>query len=193
MKFNFKRFFCKKYAEEIEILEEQLVLALDANSKLNSEADALKLKIQGLEILLKDATFLEKPLVYEEPKKLFYTEIQEKFGTDAIRMFPTDYYAYGIDKEDVEAILDRNRQISDAKYLEEKFDCDDFASATLGLFNQPTLGRFAFGYAVSKVHAYNFFVDRAGELWIVEPQNRRIMSLAKAVMDDKYKTIKYFV
>lgn len=173
--FSFKRLFCRKELQKIE---------------------ALELKIEGLQLMLKEAgkdvyAFKEKPLIYAEPVKITHTEVHALMG-GASRMFLSDLHYYGIDKEDVQAILERNKQISDAEYLSNDHDCEDFASATLGLFNQPTLSRFAFGYAVSKSHAYNFFIDRDKKLWVVEPQSGRVLG-TQFNWGSAYETIKYFV
>ena len=92
--------------------------------------------------------------------------------------FATDDYWYGIDKEDVERILEQHQNIKNEKYVESLHDCDDYAQALHGVFNQHGLSRFAFGYASSGGHAFNFFVDRQKKIWIVEPQNLQVLDYA---------------
>lgn len=86
-----------------------------------------------------------------------------------------DNYYFSIEKDKVEALLAQNTAIDKSQYIAEVHDCDDFAFALKGMFSQQALSRYAFGWARSSNHAFNFFLDSFGTVWIVEPQNSNIM------------------
>jgi hypothetical protein len=70
---------------------------------------------------------------------------------------------------------------TDSLYYARHFaDCDDFAFALQGAQERLFWGRgYAFGvlwyYSERFGHAVNFFIDKDRRLWIVEPQNDRIL------------------
>jgi hypothetical protein len=169
----FKKYFCKKEIGEIE---------------------ALKIKLEASKVAIKSAMdWRESKIMYEEPRKLDLRYNVSKLLAGAKILFIADYNMYGIDKKDVEKVMSIHPEIADSKYIKEAYDCDDFASAMFGVFNQRGLGRFAFGYALSKSHAFNIFVDRECKLWVVEPQTNRIMSYDYALtVSDIYKINRYF-
>jgi len=171
-----------------------LLQAIDA---LGSEVDALKVANEGMKVINKDIakstgfTLMALPITYEQPVKINYKTVQDRLSP-AKPMFISDKYWYGINRVDVLNVLDRNPHIADMEYIKTNLDCDDFATALHGLFSQPNLGRFAFGYAVSKTHAFNFFVDRKSKIWLVEPQTNQIIEYNDEVKDN-YKIKKWFI
>jgi hypothetical protein len=65
------------------------------------------------------------------------------------------------------AIDDTNRQT----YVNEKFDCDDFAYRLMGQLCVPETSDLAFGIVWTDVHALNLFIDNQKKIWFVEPQS----------------------
>jgi len=59
-------------------------------------------------------------------------------------------------------------------YVQEKFDCDDFAYRLMGQMSVPYWSDLAFGILWTDTHALNCFIDEAGEFYLVEPQTDEI-------------------
>ncbi len=90
--------------------------------------------------------------------------------SDTIYEYPT--------KEQVEKLLRLN--IYDAlEYRKEEWDCDDYALQLYALAKLINPG-WAFGLVWVRheeweaTHALNFFIDREGSMWYVEPQTSRV-------------------
>lgn len=114
--------------------------------------------------------------------------IKEKLNPKHIRLADGKYGCYSID--DLKKLLESN-EIDEIKYIKQKFDCDDFATALLGREKKwwhsqdvPDVGS-SFGMVhgdirkseddtESRPHAVNFLVDHEGEVWLIEPQNDKI-------------------
>jgi hypothetical protein len=77
-----------------------------------------------------------------------------------------------IEKEDVLKLLALRHDIADGNYILNQHDCNAFAAQLWGWFNQESLSDYAFGFATSHDHAFNFFIDGSKQVWIVEPQDR---------------------
>lgn len=145
--------------------------------KIKQTLDDQDAEIKRLKVAIEAADKIPVTIEYEEPVVVDGL-IDIGIPLNASYAFSTDTYWYGIDKEDVEKVLEQHKNIKDAKYEEHINDCDDYAQAMHGVFNQHGLSRFAFGYASSNGHAFNFFVDRSKKIWIVEPQNFAILDYA---------------
>ena len=64
-------------------------------------------------------------------------------------------------------------------YINEYYDCDDFAFHLMGQISNQSWGCLPFGILYIKksngsLHALNCFIDKDRELWIIEPQNDSI-------------------
>jgi len=142
--------------------------------KIKQIIDNQDAEIQRLKIAVKAGSKEPVTIEYENPVRI---DGLWDIGVplNANYAFSTDDYWYGIDKEDVQKVLDQHQNIKDMEYKESLTDCDDYAQALHGVFNQHGLSRFAFGYASSGGHAFNFFVDRNKKIWIVEPQTFEIL------------------
>jgi len=193
--------FCKdikKLKTKIAIQEQLIQKSEEVEKVIRDNIESLNIQLEGQKLLNTNLskklgyTFNVDPIMYDKPCVVTKAEIQNI--VQATYLTSTDAYFYGIDKLDVQRIMNDNPQIADAQYLKNDYDCDNFANAMHGLFNQPTLGRFAFGWAVSKNHAFNFFIDRNKVAWIVEPQSNKIMSIEEAEAEKlDYKIIKYLI
>jgi len=198
----FDNLFCtdiKKLKKKVAIQEQLIQKSEEVEKAIRDTIESLNIQLEGQKLLNTNLskklgyTFNVEPINYESPCKILKSEI--RVILQATQLTPTDAHFYGIKKEDVQRIMDDNPQIADAEYLKNDYDCDNFANAMHGLFNQPTLGRFAFGWAVSNTHAFNFFIDTDKVAWIVEPQSNKIMSIVEAELNTKldYKIIRYLV
>jgi len=147
------------------------ISTFDKIKQILDEQDA---KIKRLKVAIEAADKMPVKIEYDEPVKIdSFTDIG--LPLNASYAFSTDDYWYGVNKEDVEKVLEQHQHIKNAKYESSINDCDDYAQALHGVFNQHGLSRFAFGYASSGGHAFNFFVDRDKKIWIVEPQTFQVM------------------
>ena len=77
-------------------------------------------------------------------------------------------------------------------YKKDTYDCDNFA---LHLWSKvkkdyPLL---AFGYILSSSHAFNIFIDDKLQIWFVEPQSDKIMSVEQAQKNKLYKNIRLII
>ena len=58
------------------------------------------------------------------------------------------------------------------QYIAEDHDCDNFSFALMGYWSLGLIS-FPFGIAWSSTHAFNFMIDDAGQLWVIEPQTNQ--------------------
>lgn len=92
-------------------------------------------------------------------------------------------------------LLKIHTQIKDqCIYTPEIFDCDDFALLfssimTYSAYKSNMKIQPAFGIAWSKLHAFNIFIAN-NEVYIYEPQNNQVMTLAEANKEAMYKVTK---
>ena len=163
------------------------------SSRLTDKVKALELELTNMKRGLKAGSFLNlvEPINYDKPIKITMDEVSAIIGGQ--RLVYTDSYFYGIDIDDVKRIIAANPNIRDSKYIAETYDCDDYAQAMHGLFNQQTLSRFAFGIACSDSHCFNIFVDRNKKLWIVEPQGLEIYTLKDVINKPDYKIQRWMI
>jgi len=94
-------------------------------------------------------------------------------------------------KKDMQEYLKSNL-VSMGIYKDEKYDCDDFA---LHLWDKvrtdyPLL---AFGFVLSSKHAFNIFIDNETNIWIIEPQDDKLMTVSESQKKDLYKNLKLIV
>ncbi len=137
----------------------------------------------------------EKPvslgrISYEEIKKLLSGK-SEKEGV--IYLNPTKLYILD-EHYDLCSLLTVSKflnqdNISFQRFREIYNDCDEFASQLWGRLNE-WAPSFAFGFAMSSSHAFNIFIDNEKRVWIIEPQNDKIISLEKAKSNSKYYPLK---
>lgn len=68
-------------------------------------------------------------------------------------------------------------------YVNEFYDCEDFAYALKGEFSIPKWAALPFGmvylYKDGVYHAMNIFIDSNRQIWIVEPQNDKMFRPSK--------------
>jgi hypothetical protein len=79
----------------------------------------------------------------------------------------------------------RGSMIETKKYMSESHDCDNFSYALNGYWSD-SLYSFCFGIAWSKSHAFNIMIDNEENIWIIEPQNNKWMTLEEAKLSSKY-------
>ena len=177
----------------------ELVAKLAA-AKSKEERDLLLKEIKGLQE--NSSIYLAKvtdPPVYK--KEMYAVHIfkrmrQAIMALDAdtpVALFMTDKKHYGISKEEVERIINTYAyNIDKSEYTASIHDCDDFAAEMKGFWEQAATSGFCVGYALSKTHAFNWFIDEEEEIWILEPQNGRIFKPYNG-MNEMYNINRYWV
>jgi hypothetical protein len=74
-----------------------------------------------------------------------------------------------------------------AEYVDDFYDCDDFAYRLMGQLHHPLYGAFAHGISWSSVHAFNCFIDWNLDLYLVEPQTDEIALVKVGELPIDYK------
>jgi len=123
-------------------------------------------------------------------KQINKSKLKDIFNPKRKTINLTPIQVYAIDEqyflgnfEELKAFLERD--FTNLKlYLSEQADCDDFAIQLWSRFKKIN-PNFAFGFAISKEHAFNVFIDDKLKIWIVEPQTDEIIDYKK--VKSKYK------
>lgn len=108
---------------------------------------------------------------YMDPEELgtiFFADLwlllHKTFGCSSVNIWINDDYLSLTSIEQARNYTSGNVNLP----FSEGHDCDNFAFQLLGYWSQGNLS-FAFGYARSQLHAFNFFVDYKLDVYIVEP------------------------
>ena len=119
------------------------------------------------------ATKIKTLIPYSDGANIIYLTNPHVYNSD--KSYKT------IEKSEVEKFL-KSDWTNFKFYKKETMDCDDFAFILLGKARERIPGG-AFGWAASKTHAFNFFVDSNKKFWIIEPQTDKIFTSS----DNKYQ------
>ena len=100
-----------------------------------------------------------------------YQIIRNKFPEGDIHLSdPWSEAVYSLcDIEDIEDFLDVD-ETNHYRYVQHKFDCDNFARLLWGQFGIPEWAHFAIGLFWSDLHAMVICVDANEDVWLIEPQ-----------------------
>jgi hypothetical protein len=77
-------------------------------------------------------------------------------------------------------------------WISEQRDCDEFSFALMGYWNRG-LEQFAFGICWSMTHAFNIFISKDKEIFVVEPQNNRYYTIDEIKDNPKYYNMRLIV
>lgn len=124
---------------------------------------------------------ITKEINHKELRKILKRKLRRA------HIFIVDTKKHLIDKSEMERFL-REDKTDLIKYCPEIYDCDNFAWRLLGNINVEGWSGIAFGFAFSKVHAFNIFVGADKEVYIIEPQADKI-STTKEVKKLKNKKV----
>jgi hypothetical protein len=89
-------------------------------------------------------------------------------------------------------IFTKDTQVAYGKWTTENHDCDNFSFAAMGYWSEG-LYSFAYGIAWSQTHAFNIFIDRNKQIWIVEPQNNVYTKIEDMQSNETYYPIRLVV
>lgn len=104
-----------------------------------------------------------------------------------------DFYLYTINKKQVQQVLEDYPDIDSTAYVANNHDCDDFAFRLKGVFSQPSLSKYTFGYAMGIRHVFNFFIDKNEQIWLVEPQTAKIWKYEPFSSNSSYHIKEFFI
>lgn len=79
----------------------------------------------------------------------------------------------------------KSSMIDTDNYIAEKHDCDNYSYALTGYWSD-SLYSFCFGIAWSNTHAFNIMIDYNENIWIVEPQTNKWLTLEEAKLNKQY-------
>ena len=107
--------------------------------------------------------------------------------TKPTQIYKLDNETHVCTKKSMECYLKSNL-ISLGIYKTDKYDCDDFAIHLWSKVKKdyPSL---AFGFVLSSKHAFNIFVDNESNIWMIEPQSDKFMTIEQSQKKDLYKNI----
>lgn len=100
------------------------------------------------------------------------------------KIYIADAVYYVCSRETIEEFL-ASDPTDQERYVTETYDCDDFSFRLMGQFHEKPYAALAFGIAWSRVHGYNIFVSKEGEVLLIEPQTDEILKPSK---DEVYNT-----
>jgi len=84
-----------------------------------------------------------------------------------------DYKLCNLD--DINTFLEADKT-DKMKYIEDEFDCDDFANRLFGQFSIPSWSSLTIGKMWTNLHACLLLIDQNEELWILEPQTDELQT-----------------
>lgn len=171
--------FHKKCINKIDLLDTTNTVLLNENAEL-------KLKMSDMQTII-DKTNVNEPspkgtIGYSETMNLLKT----KLGNIDINL--SDNYFNLIDKDTAKE-YSSEAKVAYKKWIAEGHDCDNFSFAAMGYWSQGLIS-FAYGICWNNKHAFNIMIDNNKEIWIVEPQINKYMTLEEANKNDMYTNIR---
>lgn len=98
------------------------------------------------------------------------------FGEGKIHLSDRDHY-YLCSDDDIALFLAQD-ETNKYEYVDQKYDCDDFAYRLMGQFSIPDWSALCFGFFWTNTHAMNCFVNEQREVMFIEPQTDMIYPLS---------------
>jgi hypothetical protein len=145
------------------------------------------------ETLLKEIAELKKEKEIIEPKTLgtiTFSDANKILSPLAENIFLSDDF-YQLTDINEAKIFVQDTQVN-AEQWTTSHDCDNFSFALMGYWSEG-LKSFAFGIAWSSKHAFNIMIDNNKQVWIVEPQTTKFMTLEEAKNDSMYFPLRLIV
>jgi hypothetical protein len=118
----------------------------------------------------------------EDLNNLFKDERKDVINLSITRVYNFEAHYDVTDKANIENFL--KTDWVNMKIYSSNYDCDDFALQLFSNFRKH-FPNFAFGFCMSGDHAFNLFVDNNKKVWIIEPQNDKILEYP----NPKYKPL----
>ena len=134
-----------------------------------------------IERLLMDIDDLNKQKKVEEPKHYGVVKLKEAYGILnelANAVYLSDEQFYTTTMEEAKKFSDETK-VQYRKWIKEDHDCENFSFAAMGYWSEGLLS-FAFGIAWSYDHAFNIMIDNKKEVFIIEPQSNKYMTVEEA-------------
>lgn len=173
--------FVKKIAEAI--LKEEL-------EELNSKIENLK---KENELLNESVNTLLNSEKITSPKSFGTITWQQELAVLKDFNCPiniTDEYLHLTSVEEAQKFV-KESKIQYKKWTKEDYDCDNFSASLYGYWSD-SLKSFAFGMARSAGHQFNIMIDKDRNVWIVEPQTAKFMTIEEAKKKSSPDGLNYF-
>jgi len=191
-----KKWICKKYLERIKNLElNYLSLIEDLKSTQKDLKDKIKAIMflkqiidnqkEEIENLKSRITELPEPKLEKKISNIRLRQILENYTGNA-KIYLLDHTYYLPKKEDIMKLL-KDTNVDKLKYISDFFDCDDFAIRLWGVTSQGKWASTTLGFACGNRHAFNIVILEDEKLYIIEPQNDKLIPIERA--GRKYKPI----
>lgn len=135
----------------------------------------------NIERALMDIDDLNKQKKIEQPKHYGIVTLKEAYDifselTSAVYLSDENFYTTTLEEA---RKFSEGTKLQYKKWTKEDFDCDNFSFAAMGYWSQG-LKSFALGIAWSYDHAFNIFISNKKEIYIVEPQTNKYMTIEEA-------------
>jgi len=142
--------------------------------------------------------FFTKDIVITEPKSYGKISISDTRQVlmqvcNSQNIFLSDN-SFSLTTMDEAKKFSEETKIAYKKWTSEDHDCDNFSYALQGYWSQGLVS-FAYGIAWSKndsgswIHAFNIMIDNNKQVWIIEPQQNKYMTIEESKSNDMYKNI----
>ncbi len=110
---------------------------------------------------------------------------QLNLTTDELKALVLSDLAFDLCSKTEAERFTKQTQIASGQYTANAHDCDNFSFGLMGYWSD-SLKSFAFGVMWSQNHAFNWLIDDAKQLWIVEPQTNVFLTPEQAALDSRY-------
>jgi len=185
-----KRWACREYRERLDRLEinylslrEDLVnLKKDLKDKIKTIMFLKQIidnQREEIENLKSRITRLPEPKLDKRISNIRLRQILENYAGNKAQIYLLDHFYYLPKKEDVAKLLS-DTNVDKLKYISEIYDCDDFAIRLWGVTSQGKWASTTLGFACGNRHAFNIVILDDKKLYIIEPQNDKLIPLEKA-------------
>jgi len=185
-----KKWVCREYLERIENLELGIFSLQEDIKDLKKD---LKDKIKAItflkqiidnqrkeiESLKSRITELPEPKLEKKISNIRLRQILENYTGGKAQIYLLDHFYYLPKKEDVVELL-KDTNVDKLKYLSELYDCDDFSIRLWGVTSQGKWASTTLGFACGNRHAFNIVILEDEKLYIIEPQNDKLIPIEKA-------------
>lgn len=99
---------------------------------------------------------------------------------------------FSLTSQDEASKFSEETHVRYAQYIVENHDCENFSWALLGYWSEG-LKSFPFGFAWSQNHSFNIMIDDQKNIWIIEPQTNKWMTLEESKKNNLYGPIRLIV
>jgi len=185
-----KLLICKKYRDKINDLKiDNYSLQKELTNSKKDIKDKIKTIIflkqiidnqeKKIDNLKSRITELPEPKLKKKISNIKLKQILKNYAKGNAQIYLLDHFYYLPKKEEVVELL-KDTNVDKLKYLSEVYDCDDFAVRLWGVTSQGKWASTTLGFACGNRHAFNIVILEDEKLYIIEPQNDKLIPIEKA-------------